>query len=404
MSDQNRPEPRRYPKILFVHDFRPDSLVTADLIRQLLSGFPPGQLEWWSCRRTGLHAQPDLRAGRLHEFVIPPRLAPNARFTSLKCSLLENFWVPRAARHLEGVIAGVKPDLVVALLYGWSVPVLAQVRWPSGQKLHVSVWDFADTGGMEKVLGKKRSRRFVSAAYQLVRRAASFDAISPAMLGELQTQAGRKDGIIVHSGFEAGHLHALETAPAEPPGDGVIRLAYVGTIISESGFLNLLAALKNVRVAFPEKIRLEFFGGRNYRSRPWFEPDWMSEHGLYTDEGLVKALRQCDWGLVVMDPEGEDLRYSRFSFPNKVGTYLSAGVPVLGFGHAQSSLARIMQEQELGRFTSATARGELEKFLAEMLRLPSPRNLFRARILQCARTEFNAAEMRTRLWQLWGMH
>jgi hypothetical protein len=282
--------------------------------------------------------------------------------------------------------------------------VLAQVRWPSGQKLHVSVWDFADTNGMKRLLGESRSRRVVSATHELVRRATSFDAISPAMLAELQAQTGRKDGIIVHSGFESGHLHDLETAPPEQPGDGLIRLAYVGTIISESGFLSLLAALKNIRSVLPEKISVEFFGGRNYRARSWFEPGWMTEHGLYTDEGLIKALRQCAWGLVVMDPEGEDLRYSRFSFPNKVGTYLSAGVPVLGFGHAQSSLAGIMQEHEPGRFTSTTASGELEKFLAEVLRLPFPRNLFRARIRQCARTEFNAAEMRARLWRLWGVH
>ena len=121
-------------------------------------------------------------------------------------------------------------------------------------------------------------------------------------------------------------------------------------------------------MTLPQKVILEFFGGRNYRSRAWFEPEWMKEHGLFTDDGLVTALRQCDWGIVVMDPEGEDLRYSRFSFPNKVGTYLSAGVPVLGYGHPQSSLAQIMGEHRLGRFSSVTATGELEKFLIERLR------------------------------------
>jgi hypothetical protein len=44
----------------------------------------------------------------------------------------------------------------------------------------------------------------------------------------------------------------------------------------------------------------------------------------------------------------------------------------------------------------------LEKFLAENLRLPTPRAEFRADILRCARTEFNAAAMRTKLWRLWG--
>ena len=391
-----------FPKILFVHDYRPDSLVTADLIRQLFRGYPPAQLAWWSCRRTGLHAKPDMQAGQLYKFPLPERLVPHVRGNQTKAWLLENFWVPRAARHLTRTIAGVKPDLVCGLLYGWSVPVLQKTKLPAGQRLHVSLWDFPDTAGGQKTLGAARSHRFVEAIHQLVRRADSFDAICPGALRELRAHSGRSDGLLVHSGFEPQHLEAL-AACAPAPTDDVLRIAYVGTIISETGFLEMLAALKKIRLALPQKISLEFFGGRNYRRRVWFDPGWMVEHGLFTDEGLVDALRRCSWGVVVMDPAGEDLRYSRFSFPNKVGTYLSAGVPVLGFGHPQSSLGQIMQEHRLGRFTSATNRAELEEFLAESLRLPAPRAAFRDDILRCARTEFNAAEMRARLWRLWGV-
>jgi glycosyltransferase involved in cell wall biosynthesis len=391
-----------FPRILFVHDYRPDSQVIADLLRQLFLGYPQEKLSWWSFRRTPLHQPPDLRAGQLHEFLLPDRLVPNVRLSQLKANLLENFWVPRAARHLEQVIAREKPDLVAALLYGWSVPVLAKVRWPAGQRLHVSVWDFPDTAAGRNTLGPARAGKFVEAIHRLVRRAGSFDAICPGTLAELQMRTGRKDGITVHSGFDFHHLEALEASAAGVAGD-TLRIAYVGTIISETGFLEMLAALKKVRASLPQKIVLEFFGGRNYKSRAWFEPAWMHEHGLFTDAGLVDALRRCDWGIVVMDPEGEDLRYSRFSFPNKVGTYLSAGVPLLGFGHPQSSLAQIMQEYRLGRLTTATSRAEFEKFLAESLALPGPREFFRADILQCARTEFNVAEMRTRLWRLWGV-
>jgi len=403
MPDQTSAESKSFPKILFVHDYRPDSLVVADLIRQVLLGFPADKLEWWSCRQTKSYAQPDLHARQVHECVIPNRLAPNVRMARFKSLLLESFWVPRAARHLERVIAEVKPDLVVALLFGWSVPVLARVRWPSGQRLHVSVWDFPDVSGMRKILGESRSQRFVSDVHQLVRRASSFDAISTGMLAELQAQTGRHDGLLIHSGFEPRHLHALATSsPPANPG-ATIRLAYVGTIISESGFQKMLAALKAVRSKVQRKVALEFFGGRNYKSRGWFEPDWMVEHGMFTDAGLVDALRQCDWGIVVMDPESEDLRYSRFSFPNKVGTYLSAGVPILGLGNPQSSLALIMQKYNFGRFTSATDAGGMEKFFQESFQIGLPCEKFREGILRCAQTEFNAAEMRAQLWKLWGV-
>ena len=392
--------PSALPRILFVHDFRPDSLHIADLIRQLFLGYPPEQLAWWSFRESGRHASPDLRVARCHEFSLPNRLVPHRRLAWLKCALLENFWVPRAAQNLERVIAQENPDLVVALLFGWSVPVLARVHWPAGLRRHFSLWDFPDTNGMKEALGESRSAHFVSSIHALMQQADTFDAICPGALAELRAHTGRQDGLVVHSGFEPHHLRALEKLSAGGE-EGILRLAYVGTIISKNGFRELLAALKTVRASLPQKIVLEFFGGRNYRSQDWFEPDWMTEHGLFTDDGLVAALRRCDWGIVVMDPAGEDLRYSRFSFPNKVGTYLSAGVPVLGNGHPQSSLAQLMGEHQLGRFSSAVNRMELETFLAESLRLAKPRDFFRARILQCAHTEFNAAALRTRLWQLW---
>jgi len=123
----------------------------------------------------------------------------------------------------------------------------------------------------------------------------------------------------------------------------------------------------------------------------------------FTDDGLVAAMRPCDWGIVVMDPGGEDLRYSRFSFPNKVGTYLSAGVPVLGYGHSQSSLAQVMQAHRPGRFISTTQRSELEHFSWRASRFLLHAIFFVPIFCGCAHTEFNADEMRARLWQLWSV-
>jgi len=400
MSCPNQPTAKPFPKILCIHDYRPEALALADLIRQIFLGYPTEKIHWWHCRDTALYREPDFRAASLHGCCIPEKLVPQVRWTNTKSFLLERFWAPYAARHLERAIAKVEPDLVWSLLYGWSIPALARVRWPTGLPLHVSVWDFPDIGALEKSLGAKRSQRFVSAIHQLVRCANTFDGVSAGMLEELQMKTGRRDGLIVHSGFEPSHLHALETMPAIL-GSGELRIAYVGTIVCENDFCQMLAALKNVRGKLPRKPVLEFFGGRNYRTRSWFEPDWMIEHPLFTDDALIEALRRCEWGIVVMDIKGEDPRYSRFSFPNKIGTYLAAGVPVLGFGHAETSLSRIMRAQRLGKFSSDVTRECLEEYLLETLRLPQPRNSFRDDILQCARSEFNAAEIRERLWCAW---
>ena len=49
MSDQKTAAPEHFPKILFVHDYRPEARVLTDLMRQLLLGYPTAQLHWWHC-------------------------------------------------------------------------------------------------------------------------------------------------------------------------------------------------------------------------------------------------------------------------------------------------------------------------------------------------------------------
>ena len=404
MSDPNPQPLKHYPKILFVHDYRPEARVLMDLIRQLFLGYPTEQIHWWRCRETVIYEKPDLRAATLHGFCMPEKLVPAIRYTRIKSALLEAFWLPFAARNLERTIARVQPDVVWMILFGWTIPVVGRTRFPAGLHTHVSLCDMPDTNGMKRTLGARRCQRSMDICTRLVRQATTCSGGGHGMVAEMNAFAGRHDGLVVHSGFEPHHLERLAKAPASQIEDGIIRLAYVGTIISEAGFLDMLAALKTVRTQLSQKVVLEFFGGRNYKARPWFEPEWMTEHGMFTDEGLVDALRRCSWGIVVMDPAGDDFQYSRYSFPNKIGTCLSAGVPVLGFGHPTSSLAHIMKLHRVGHYTPAITRDEMAKFLLESLRQPAPQAAFREDILRCARTEFNAAEMRAKLWRLWGAH
>ncbi|MST93994.1 MAG: hypothetical protein EXS33_01750 [Pedosphaera sp.] len=395
------PPPAHHPKILFVNEFAPDSLLVADLSRQLLLGYPADRLAWWHWRPGAQREVRDLQVGSRHFWPLPEKWVPNRKFAALKSAVMERVFVPLAARHLRRTIAEVKPDVVWVLAFSWPILIARNAIRKSGPRLHVSLWDMPDTRPQRKTLGDARTCRMLDGIYQLIRQADSCDGISPAVMEEIAAKTERRDVIPVHSGFEPHHLRALE-AMSPGGGEDVIRLAYVGTIISEKTFLALLAALNKVRATSPRPVVLEFFGARNYRSRPWFDPQWMVEHGIFSDQGLVESLQRCEWGIVVMDLEGEDLRYSRFSFPNKIGTYLSAGVPVLGVGHPQSCLTEIMQRHRMGRCLSEGGEAALEKFLSDILKTPQPRSFFRDDILQCARAEFNATEIRQRLWTAWG--
>jgi hypothetical protein len=404
-----------FPKILCVNELRPDSLVMADCVRQLLVGYPADRIAWWYCRETGARDVADLHVRSLHRWLLPARLLPQRRLQALKGAILEHLWVPLAARHLRRTVAEVKPDLIWVLLYGWPILVTRSALSTSGRsgtrapgsprfgvRLHTSFWDFPDNADGVRNLGATRAQRMLDAIWHLIRRANSLDGICQPVLEEIKRQTGRDDTILVHSGFEPNHLRVLESA-ASSPADNTIRLAYVGTIITEGSFLQMLAALDRVRKSAVKPVVLEFYGARGYRNRPWFNPDWMIEHGVFSDQGLVESLRRCSWGIVVMDLEGKDVRYSKFSFPNKIGTYLSAGVPVLGFGNSQSSLSEIMRDFPIGRFTNAIDEPSLETFLSSALGVPQPRSDFREDILSCARTEFNAELIRARLWNAWGV-
>ena len=60
-----------------------------------------------------------------------------------------------------------------------------------------------------------------------------------------------------------------------------------------------------------------------------------------------------------------------------------------------------MQNHRIGMFSIGGA--AMDEFLAQALRIARPRDHFREDILQCARTEFNAQDIRSRLWQAWGL-
>ena len=391
----------RFPKVLFVNEVGPDDMAMCSVARQMLVGYPKERLSWWYCLGTSFRGISSVGAHSLHRFWLPPKLLPNRKLKALRGSFLERIWAPLAARHLAGAVASARPDVVWVLLWSWPILVANRTRWPKGIRLHVSLMDFPDTVGCKAIMGLPRSGRFREAVFKLIGQADSWDAISKAMLDEIRSKTGRRDGIVLHPGLEPEDLQALEDHQ-ERPADGGIRLAYVGSILCERPFIELVKTLEKLRPQLPRKLVLEFYGNRGYRNSSWFNPEWMIEHKVFrSDRELVVSLQGCSWGTVVMDPDGTDLQYSRFSFPGKTGPYLSAGVPLLGIGHPSSSLADLMQRHQVGVFQAVSKTEELEPFLRESLQMPNPRLAFRNNILECARNELNAAQIRARLWQVW---
>jgi hypothetical protein len=386
-----------FPKLLLVTSFAPHP-VGAALSRQLLLGYPAERLHWWTCspsQACGGH----LETHQIHYCPIPARLHPYRRLVRLKSWLVERLWLGRGAASLRRLATELQPDVVWCQLTGWAIPVFWRTGLLDTHRTHVTLWDYPTTQGFRHQFGRARADRFALLSEQMMARATTCDVVSVSMQRDLAARLGRQDIRVVHSGFEPWQLKRLEEA--QPAPSSAIRIAYSGSIIAPETFEFFVRALGVLRHQMSRPIRLELFS-RSFRGEPWFDPEWMVDHGLLEEEAFVDQMQGCSWGFVPMHLADQDDAYNRHSFPNKFGTSLAAGLPLIVLAHRESTAAQMFREYPVGFFSDTTDLETLVKLLGQALAIENPRQLYRDRILECARKEFDAAEMRRRLWSCWG--
>ncbi len=387
----------RFPSLLVVAEFPPNAPDGgAALFRQMLKDYPPEQIWWWSCfpNRGSASVQPV----REHFCCrIPLRLYPNRRLAGAKAWILSKAWVPLATRHLLKTVSQVRPEQIWTNLHGWAIPPVHEAKLVETHRCHTSVWDYQDHNTSRSRFGPTGASRIVGIVESLYRSSSTCDAISYPMQEDLAARTGRLDSIVVHSGLEPAQIEALASSTTDDSPE--IRIAYAGSIVARETFELCVRAMRAARRKLARPLRLEFFGATSHRTESWFDPDWMHEHGNLKEELFHEALSQCQWGLVVMDAEDLNPRYNRFSFPNKFGTYLGAGLPLLVVGHPESSAIRQARKYALGFSMDTSDISILSRQIAESLQIPNPRERFRKAILDCAQTEFNAERMRRELWR-----
>ena len=389
-----------YPRLLVATEFPPNMPGGGGaIVRQMLQGWPVDKLFWWSCRpdesqhfgqKTAAHAVA----------LIPKKLYPHRRARIQKCWLLENIWVPWAARHFQKTLAAFRPDVVWVISHCWSIPPLARVLPDSGVRYHVSIHDYADVQRVIDGFGAQRSRRWSEWGDQLYARATTRDGITRQMTDDLEARTGAK-GIVIRAGLEPADFRRLEDR-AGSADNRRIRIAYAGTIIVEPEFALFASALAKIRPQLPRPLSLEFFGDHSYRSRPWFDASWMTEHGNLPQPQLTAALEQCTWGFSPMALADEDPRYNHFSIPAKFTSYLAAGLPVITLGHPECTVVKTATAYDVGCSSSATHVNALAEQLLAAFGEPDPRQKYRENLRRCAREEFDASRMRQALHTCFG--
>ena len=386
-----------FPKILVATSFPPDAPGGSPwLLYQLLRGVPPDRVSWWS---SSGEAPPHSveRVGHFKSGQLPPRLMPHRRFTQIKAFLLEQLWVPLAARRLRAYIKAEKPDLLWILGYSWSIPVLHQAVRGLGVPWHITVHDLADSNGLVTSLGANRALRFQRMVDDLYAGAVSRDVYMQETGDEMERTTGKKADLIIRCGAEPEEIESIRTKTF-PPQNDKIQIGYPGTIIAEDTFARFIAALQLIRSELPVEVNL--FGVHSYRNRPWFDDSLIVEHGYLSEQEFDRRYLNCNWGLTIMELDDSNPRYSRFTFPCKFTRSLAAGLPIIAIGHPECTLAQLASRYKLGPVITTSETPEIANALRKAFQQHQQSSQLRNELLRCLNSEFNAEVNRINLHQL----
>ncbi len=386
------------PRILVVAEFAPGAPGGDWVnIKQHFRGLDWGQIYWWSFSSRGASNR-DF-GGKHSSCNASPRFLPNRRLNALKSWFVETFIVPYAARHLAAFIESVKPDLIFLMARGWMIPLAHRVMPQAKTHWHMALYDMPDVDGMVQRLGQRRTDRFTRMADEIYRDASSRSVISPAMAEEMRRRTGIECTNFFRCAVEPEAIARLREPAAKPPED-VIRIGYAGVIIAEPTFVRLVKALQKIRGQLSRKVEIHLYGSQLYGDRDWFDKDLITEHGFISDAELDRHYRSGTWGLAIMHIDEVDPRYNHFSFPCKFSMSLASGLPLICLGHAKTPLIELAKDYQLGLVSTESDVDKLAEILRQGLEDFSRFEGYRAEILRCAETEFNAESKRKKIQQL----
>jgi glycosyltransferase involved in cell wall biosynthesis len=387
------------PRILVVAEFAPGAPGGDWVnIKQHFRGLDWGQIYWWSFSDYIGSGSREF-GGRHSSCKVAPRLLPNLRWNSLKGWMVDNFVIPYAAHHLLSFIRSVAPDLIFLMARGWMIPLAHRVMPQVKTHWHMALYDMPDVDGMVQRLGRRRTDRFTSMTDTLYRDASSRSVISPAMAEDMRLRTGVECSNFFRCSVEPEAMARLRE-PAPKPPDDVIRIGYAGVIIAEPTFVRLVKALQTIRGQLSRRVEIHLYGSQLYGDRDWFDPDLIIEHGFISEAELHRHYRSGTWGLAIMHLDDIDPRYNHFSFPCKFSMSLASGLPLICIGHRKTPLIELAKDYRLGLVLMESDIDKLAESLRQGLEDFSRFDEYRAEILRCAETEFNAERNRQKLHQL----
>jgi len=137
----------------------------------------------------------------------------------------------------------------------------------------------------------------------------------------------------------------LPAALAKPP--GMVRLLFAGNLGRFQGLEQVIAAFRQVAAARPQ-LRLDFLGEGHGRAKLEAQAGELLGqriffHGYLPIEQAAQMVQTADFSLVTLRPG-----IIRYAYPSKTMTCLAEGSPLLAMVEADSELARLVRDRQVG--------------------------------------------------------
>jgi len=351
------------PRLLFVSNVLPGSFGVGSIyLRDLLSETDPDSVAFFS-------STPSLPGESFTGTVFKdsfPQIGSRLSRASGGVSDLAGMATARLSRRsslarLQRAILEWRPDLVVLILFdNWVITEAGEACRRAGVPTMSIVWDppaylcslwnlppLSAHALMKSFEGALRSSKAILYPSQAMQKLYSKEYSKPSEVG-------------IHS-----PSINLQPVPFRAD-DGVFRIGFSGGMYTRENWSVLLETIGSTDWKVQDRpVEIVVMG--SYLNLPRVTgPVRISFLGYVDMQTQVNVLAGCDL-LYLPYPFDERFKNSvKYSFPNKLGVYAAAGVPVLFHGPSNSSVLRILEKYTIGPVCTSLQSEELKRTLDEV--------------------------------------
>ena len=319
-------------------------------------------------------------------------LTPNQVLSDLSA---RTRFLPGSKAPIQKMVREIEADLYWVVAHYEGISVAAELN-DLGKKVHLTVHD--DPFGMW--IRSERYRMFRPLLWRtfpsILRAARAIDVTSWGMRNLYRQKYGVK--------CFALYRHVASLPDLNIPRDrSRLTIGHIGSLYHPDPFRKFVSALKRVASASKRSLQIIRIGSSPQLDRIALEdPDIFAAHGDVNEETAIPLLAACDF-LYAMYPESK--RYELFrktSLPIKVSTYLQAQRPIFAHTPADSGLACVVRQYDLGCVDEGSHEEQLAAKIRRLLDRPVPREnyeLAREDLMGAAQLLQLGAALRGEDWQ-----